>query len=252
MLINNTLFVGNVVLDFPEMASTNDYAVEMLTKTKPSEGTVITAGYQWAGRGQIGSTWVAPARQNLLMSVILYPNFLAAHHQFRLNQAMSVAVADAVRNLGAPDVSVKWPNDIYLGNQKTAGLLIQNSLSGSWIQWSVVGIGLNVNQEEFDPNLPNATSMAKACAQTFVLEEVRAELCRCIEHRYLQLRSGEGAILQRDYLSNLYRFGQDACYRRPDGSVFYGRITGTDEQGKLCISHDKGEEKFGLKEIQFI
>jgi BirA family biotin operon repressor/biotin-[acetyl-CoA-carboxylase] ligase len=248
----NTLFLGNVVVDFPEIGSTNDYATEWLSKTRPAEGTVVTAGYQWAGRGQIGSTWAAEARQNLLMSVILYPSFLQARLQFRLNMALALATAEAADALTGLRTQVKWPNDIYLHNRKVAGLLLQNSLSGALLQWTVAGLGLNVNQRVFDAALPRAYSLALATGRNYELDDVLAAVCQAMERRYLQLRAGEAMLIERDYLSRLYRLGEDALYRRPEGPVFSGRIVGIDQQGKLRLLHAGGEESFGLKEVQFV
>ena len=129
---------------FEVLSSTNTYATELLAKTTPSEGTVISAGFQEAGRGQIGSSWTASAGKNLLLSVIPYPRWLAARQQFTLSQAVALAVADTISSATGKMAEVKWPNDVYLEGKKLAGILIQNSLSGTYLQNAVVGIGLNV------------------------------------------------------------------------------------------------------------
>jgi len=250
--ILDTLFIGKTRHDFSRLASTNDYAIELLSKTKPAEGTVITADYQWAGRGQIGSVWQAAAGSNLLMSIILYPSFLPARASFLLNQVFSLAVSDAVGLLVGSLPAVKWPNDIYINGKKAGGLLVQNSLQGSRIQWSVVGIGLNVNQQNFDPSLSAATSLALALGHSFDRELLLAGLCQALERRYLQLRAGEKDIILRDYLNRLYRFGEDYWYELPSGERLWGRIVGVDAFGKLRLLHAQGESSFGLKEIIFL
>ena len=250
--ILDTLFTGRTRHDFPRLASTNDYAIELLSKTKPAEGTVITADYQWAGRGQIGSSWLAAAGSNLLMSVIFYPSFLPARESFLLNQIFSLAVSDAVGLLAGSQPAVKWPNDIYIEGKKAGGLLVQNSLQGSRIQWSVVGIGLNVNQQDFDESLPMATSLALTFGRSFDRETLLAGLCKTLERRYLQLRAGEQRIILHDYLNRLYRFGEDGWYGLPSGERLWGRIVGVDNFGKLRLLHAQGESSYGLKEIVFL
>ncbi|MEO0875802.1 MAG: biotin--[acetyl-CoA-carboxylase] ligase, partial [Bacteroidota bacterium] len=172
----NTLFVGNVVQHFEVLPSTNAYATELLAKTAPNEGTVISAAYQEAGRGQIGSSWTASAGENLLLSVILYPRWLVAQQQFLLSRAVALAVADTITHYVDGQAQVKWPNDVYFGDKKLAGILIQNSLSGKYLQWSVVGIGLNVNEAAFPVDLPKAGSLFLSAGQKFDLAEVQQTL----------------------------------------------------------------------------
>ncbi|MCB0573965.1 MAG: biotin--[acetyl-CoA-carboxylase] ligase, partial [Saprospiraceae bacterium] len=181
----NTLFIGKVYHRFDQLPSTNDHAAELIAKSTPPEGTVIRAASQTAGRGQFGSRWESAAGKNLTLSVILYPDWLEAGAQFHLSMATALALHDTVYSIvqnlpdesllkaGEPStvyrlpstvhrppstVKIKWPNDLYLGDRKAAGILIQNSLSGAHLQSSILGIGLNVNQPEFDPSLPNPGS----------------------------------------------------------------------------------------------
>ncbi len=253
MSFYNTLFIGKVAHHFERLPSTNDYAVDLLAKTKPSEGTVISAAYQTAGRGQFGSTWEVEAGRNLTLSVILYPKFLAAVEQFRLSQAVALAVADTVQGLlpGRP-VAIKWPNDIYIGSRKTAGILIQNGLSGARLAWSVIGIGLNVNQTNFPAALRTATSLAGEAGSPFDLETVKAVLLPRLEQRYLQLRAGEATVLVEAYHERLFRRGEWHWFERADGQRLHGRLAGVEPDGRLRIELAEGEvEHFAVKEIRF-
>jgi BirA family biotin operon repressor/biotin-[acetyl-CoA-carboxylase] ligase len=249
--LTNTLFIGKVLLHFEELDSTNTYALNLLSKNKPSEGTVITAHNQSNGRGQIGRNWQSEPRKNLTISLILYPKFLPARQQFLLNQAIALGISDYLQH-HFKDVQIKWPNDIYIGDRKICGILIQNILSGSSIQASVVGIGLNVNQTSFASDLPNPTSMAKVLKKIFNLDVQLAKLCECLEIRYLQLRSDNIALIQRDYLERLYRFQETALYKYPDGKLFSGQIVGVTDTGKLRIHHQRGEEQFEFREVIFV
>ena len=255
----NTLFIGKVYHRFDELASTNDYARELLAKSKPPEGTVIRAASQSAGRGQYGSRWLSTPGDNLLLSIILYPTWLSANEQFHLSEAVALAVLDVVRlqikrRQGPPllRATVKWPNDIYLDDRKTAGILIQNALSGFNLQSAVVGIGLNANQREFPPEAPKATSLSLTSGEPADLDALADTLFACVEQRYLQLKSGQTAALRSEYLQNLYGLGEHRTFIRADGSRFEGAIQGVAEEGRLVIRTGAGEELFGVKEVGFV
>ena len=161
------------------------------------------------------------------------------------------------------DVKIKWPNDIYVANKKIAGILIENSVSGNKLQQSIIGIGININQDKFSTELPNPTSLKLVMGKEFDLRECLEELCSCIESRYLQLRQphpiplpkGEGTI-DADYLKNLYRFGEWANYKYKSDTDKYrelkAKITGVAKIGKLIIETEKGETlECDFKELRF-
>lgn len=253
--MSNTLFIGKVYHSFDELPSTNDYARDLIAKSKPPEGTAIRAASQSAGRGQFGSRWESAPGQNLTLSVILYPQWLPVQEQFRLNEAVALAVRDAVAETisGYPvAVAIKWPNDIYLNEKKTAGILLQNTLSQDRLQASVVGIGLNVNQTLFPPEIPNATSLAQATGQPYALEAVMSRLFEHLERRYLQLKGGRIEALRDDFHQHLWGRGEPRQFATPDGHAFTGVITGVSAEGKLIVETDAGEQRFGLKEIRMV
>jgi BirA family transcriptional regulator, biotin operon repressor / biotin---[acetyl-CoA-carboxylase] ligase len=266
MRMANTLFVGKVYHRFDELPSTNDWAAALLaqaenvatsaTKNKPPEGTAVRAASQSAGRGQFGSRWESTAGQNLLLSVLFYPHWLAASSQFGLSMAVALALRDTI-NACAPHsavrATVKWPNDLYLGSRKVAGILIQNSLAGQHLQSSIVGIGLNVNQLRFSPDLPNPTSMALAFGQEYALDAVADTLFEHLERRYLQLKAGREGDLKAEYESHLYRLGVSAQFARSaDGAVFEGIIQGVTALGWLRIKVGEAEEAFEVKGVKFL
>lgn len=250
--VNETLFVGKNLIEFPSLPSTNVYALDVLSKSAPPEGTVISTPDQTAGKGQIGSKWVTEPQKNLTLSVILYPRFLLPQLQFLLNQAICLAVFDFFTKYRIKGVTIKWPNDIYVQNNKITGILIQNVLHGSVFQASVVGIGLNLNQAEFPDNIPNPTSLFLETGKLYDLKEARMELCHSVEKRYLLLRSGQYEAIKNDYLTHLYRYREEALYNTADGGIFTGRITGVTETGRLLIEDDAGIRSFDFKEIEFV
>jgi BirA family biotin operon repressor/biotin-[acetyl-CoA-carboxylase] ligase len=269
--INKTIFVGKFLLDFDELPSTNQFALDWLAqapplsnaKNKPSEGTVISTYRQTAGRGQIGSHWLSEPDKNLAFSIIFYPTFLRPHEQFYLNKAIALGVrqyvADALDKwlTNLPKVTIKWSNDIYINDKKIAGILIQNNLSIQSITSSIIGIGLNINQLQFSEAMGNPTSLALEAKQQFDLDQAIETLCAYIEQRYLQLRAcarnGNFSVLDAEYLKNLYRIHTVAPFRRLDETVFVGKIRGITEGGKLTIEHeDQSIENFDIKEIKFL
>jgi BirA family transcriptional regulator, biotin operon repressor / biotin---[acetyl-CoA-carboxylase] ligase len=240
------------MVELPELPSTNAHAQALLSESSPPLGTVITTFRQTAGRGQIGNQWESEPGKNISLSAILYPDFIEAKDQFQLNQCISLAVFDLVKNC-LPDhpVCIKWPNDIYVGSRKIAGILIQNSLINTQIRSTVAGIGININQTTFASNPPNPTSLRLEIGHVFSLEDLVPLLCEYLEGRYLQLKAGKMVPLQHDYLCHLYRFGQLANYLRSSGETFQGIIQGIDETGRLKVQVGSEIECFDLKEIRF-
>jgi BirA family biotin operon repressor/biotin-[acetyl-CoA-carboxylase] ligase len=275
--MSNTLFIGKVYHRFDELPSTNDWAAEFIAlgqkgaaKTRPPEGMVVRAANQTAGKGQLGSRWQSKPGDNLLLSIVLYPTWLEAMAQFYLSMAVALALRDlAVEAVGAgvalhPDksgplpaipsmVNIKWPNDLYLGDKKTAGILIQNAISGTKLQSSIIGIGLNVNQAEFSADLPHATSLARTFGVSFNSDELAERLFECLEKRYLQLKAGQKAAIKDEYETHLWRRGVSSKFvRHSDQLVFEGIIQGVNAQGNLLIQTAEGIATFEVKEVSAV
>lgn len=244
--------MGQVLVDLPEVPSTNSFASAVLSSDRPAEGTVISTAWQTAGKGQQGSAWESEPHRNITMSVILYPGFLALSQQVFLNMAVSLAAHDLLSAHLAPGTSIKWPNDLYIGDRKAGGILIQNTTYNKNIRSTVAGIGLNVNQTVFSPDLPNPTSLRLETNREFDRAQLLAQLCGYIEQRYLQLKAGHFRLLKEDYLRHLYRFGRPAWYRHADGDIFEATIVDVDDQGRLCLQSGTAVDAFDLKTIRFL
>lgn len=227
---------------------------EMLAKSRPIEGTVIKTEHQTAGRGQIGSKWHSEAFKNLTASIILYPTFLSARQQFYLNIAVSLAVWSVIKAFSkSKDTYIKWPNDIYVKDKKVAGILIQNTLSGSQIQSSIIGIGLNINQTNFPDKLPNPSALKLLNpSSTFKVEDVLYRFCESLEHYYLQLKSGQKTKLKAEYLEHLLGKGQKRQFQKNNKKPFDGIIQDITEEGKLIIKTEDNLLQFSLKEVTFL
>lgn len=248
----NTFFIGKVLHHCHELHSTNEFALDLIAKNNPIEGTVVTADFQTAGRGQLNNSWESAAGQNLLISIILFPHFLTPKHQFILNQVVSLGLNDCVGQFVSKKVTIKWSNDCYIENKKVAGVLIQNSLTSKMIQSSVIGIGLNVNQQLFTSNAPNPTSFSLEMNQQFELANIRDTLCYFIEKWYLKLKAGHRDLIQKKYIESLYLYQKNTLYRDTNGVVFNGVVQGVDDIGRLLIQTNQGLKRYSFKEVQFL
>lgn len=190
---------------FDSLPSTNDYLKSICSTTENTpEGTVIWALEQTAGRGQHQNQWRSETGKNLTLSILLKPASLKAIEAFRLSKTIAVAVLDTVHHFIQKKVSIKWPNDIYVDQSKIAGILIENSIQGELVKQSIIGIGLNVNQESFlSENLP--TSILNCSGQEFPLQEVTNHLLAKISKRYLELQLGNFKTVDSNYFQHLYK-----------------------------------------------
>jgi len=250
-----TLFIGQNAIHLTAVDSTNSYATEMLRQIAPNEGTIIYTFEQSAGRGQRGNTWLSEANKNVAFSLILHPSFLHADEQFLLTKITSLAVSDLMAEMldnAAPEavVKIKWPNDIYVNGKKAGGILIENTIRENRLQYSVIGIGLNINQTEF-PEGMNAASVKAFSDREFDLKNVVERLCEFLEARYLQLKTNKRDQLDFTYLQRLYRLNEWKQYSDA-GGTFEGKIVSVSAGGKLQVELHDGVKEFDLKEIAFI
>jgi BirA family biotin operon repressor/biotin-[acetyl-CoA-carboxylase] ligase len=242
----NTLFTGQQLVFVPECHSTNSLASELASKNILSDGTVIITSNQTAGRGQRGNSWETTAGMNLTFSILLKPTFLSVKNQFNLTIITSLSVVDFLKEQSVAVVKIKWPNDILADKKKICGILIENSVQQENIQQSIVGIGLNINQNNFSS--PNATSLGVVTNKTFDLNALLNSLLEKFEKRYLQLRSGKQAELKIEYLENLFGFAETQTFIS-NGKEFEGTIEGVDERGELKVSDNGIISSYKLKEI---
>lgn len=240
------------IIHLPEVTSTNAYARELLRKGKPPEGTVVAADFQTAGRGQDTNTWESEAGKNILMSIILYPRFLPAEDQFSISMAISLGMADLLQVLlPGTEVRIKWPNDLYAGNRKIGGILINNEIMGQTIEHVIAGIGLNVNQLAFSSGLPNPVSIAMISGRDHDLPELTEQLWAHVMRRYGLLVQGHSGSIRSDYLDRLLGLGEwrEYFYR---GKKLSARIRGVDQFGRLQIETENGAMSCDLKEIGYV
>jgi BirA family biotin operon repressor/biotin-[acetyl-CoA-carboxylase] ligase len=248
-----TLFVGQNLIKLTKVDSTNTYLKMLVSKSEPlAEGTVIMADDQFAGRGQQNMTWIAEPKKNLTFSLLLKPGFLKINEQFTLNMLVCIAIKNALQKYINANLSIKWPNDIYYNNQKIGGILIENILSGAAYKSAIVGVGLNINQQNFpDQLVSKATSLWRILQEDVNLIQLLAEICSHIESGYLKLKAGNYKDLKDTYLANLYKYNETAFYMQGD-EQFQGRITGVTDAGLLVLSRAGITQEYNFKEIQYI
>jgi BirA family transcriptional regulator, biotin operon repressor / biotin---[acetyl-CoA-carboxylase] ligase len=232
----HTLFIGHPVKILEQVDSTNSFALNLIKESSPAEGYLVWGKDQLAGRGQRGMVWSSEPRANLTFSIILCPHFLPLAGQFQLTKAIALAIAGFVSHIleDYTNVKIKWPNDVYVNNCKIAGILIENVLEQSTLKYSVVGIGLNVNQTVFDPSIPNPVSLKFLTGKEFNPEDCLMQLCSFIEKQYLDLRASDYEQLDEAYRNLLYRRGIESHFKWK-GEPITGQIESVNKEGHLII-----------------
>lgn len=215
--------------------------------------SVVAAVNQTAGRGQRGNRWLSSPGDNLTFSLLLKPEALPAREVMALTCFATLPVRDALREEGVPAV-IKWPNDIYVGRKKICGMLVENGLEGPDIAWSVIGIGINLNQTEFPGGVLNPTSLRRLTGRTYSPAAFLEKLCRRMETWLpaLETRSRRDG-LRETYVRDLFQKDSPARYRDlTTGNEFTGIIRGITPEGLLRIEAEGRERTFGFKEVGYI
>lgn len=245
--MNNSLSINNI-LQLKETVSTNQHLQELIKTQLIPEGFVVSTGFQTAGKGQSGNSWESERNKNLLFSLVLYPSHIPIEEQFLISQLVSVAMKKVLEKR-LPDVSVKWPNDVYTGDRKVAGILIENTWIGSKIGFSVIGIGLNVNQSAFTSDAPNPVSVLQITGKETDKDALLTDILKQIQKEYTTLNAQR---IRREYHKALYR-GTGLFPFRSDKDEFLAEIVAVHPDGQLELRTEKGEiRKFYFKEVQFI
>lgn len=201
------------IIFLTEVESTNNYANQLVLSKAAEHGTVVLAQYQNKGKGQQGNSWESEPGKNLLASIILFPDFLSAAKQFYLSKIASLAIVDFLKT-ETNDVSIKWPNDIYIKNKKVAGILIENAIKGQNLSSSIIGIGLNLNQEIFLSDAPNPVSLKLVTSQIYDIEKVAETIFKNMFHWYQILKNGGFNVIDSTYFNQLFRANEWAIFAK--------------------------------------
>jgi BirA family transcriptional regulator, biotin operon repressor / biotin---[acetyl-CoA-carboxylase] ligase len=230
--------------------STNSFARDLFREKPYLPLTCIIAKRQLKGRGQRGTSWDAEDGKNLTFTVFLPRPEITPSQQFLLSAAVAASLVNSLKNFELPQLKVKWPNDIMSANKKIAGILIENILSVGRVAASIVGIGLNVNQERFN-NLPQAASMKTQSGREQDLDVVLDTILQNLENDLGNLSEEHSDLILKNYQDQLFRRNIPSTFELPKGHLFTGMITGVTPQGKLLVRDEEDREKeFDLKEIK--
>lgn len=231
------------------LESTNIYAHQQLQAKKAKSGDVFWTLEQSQGKGQRGTSWQSEAAKNLLFSVVLKVD-LAVDKQFYFSQAVALALYAFLDSLSVSQPCIKWPNDLLVKGDKIAGMLIQNSIQGNQIQHAVVGIGLNVNQIQFEDFKRKATSLKLLKNKDFDLEQLLQQFLLFLKQQLIDFEKKDYRKLNQDYLSHLYGYQSLMPFKDKDGK-FSGRIVDIAENGHLQVEKEGVVKSYDLKEVEF-
>jgi len=232
--------------------STNTYLKGLVSKNELEDYTVVLAESQTQGRGQMGTKWVSEPGQNLTFSVFKKISCLKSDEQFYLSIAVSLAIYDALTFFNIPDLRIKWPNDILSWNSKVCGILIENIFKSGQMSAAVIGIGLNLNQSDFD-GMINASSLKKITGVYYNKIEVLQRIVERIKFYESWVVQRKFSDLKRCYEELLFRKDKPSTFKRQDGSLIMGFIKGISEQGLLRVQlEDEVIEHFDLKELRLL
>ncbi len=233
------------------LQSTNLFASELLDLGKISTPTIIVTNWQTAGKGYGKNSWESAPNANLLFSMVLFPRFLNVENIFGISIGVSLAICEFLEQY-IDNVSIKWPNDIYWNNKKIAGILIENAFSNESLEHTIIGVGLNVNQEIFLSNPPNAVSLFQITAQKYNLNELLSVLSEKIVIKINHLATENFEKILNNYYKKMYRFNQNHFFKM-QSEIFEAKIVGVNNWGNLILEKQNQEvQVFGFKEVEYI
>jgi BirA family biotin operon repressor/biotin-[acetyl-CoA-carboxylase] ligase len=254
-------------IELQTVDSTNNYAFSQIHAGLAQHGTAIFAHEQSAGKGQRGKTWVSPVDSTIALSLVIKPAPLALTQQFRLSACVAISVLEWFKTYAGENVKIKWPNDLYWKDRKAGGILIESivgstesgvrggdsgslpagrrvdsreSKPGSW-PWAVIGIGININQESFPPDLPNPVSLRQITGQRFDTVEMAKELCAVFDQWFERLIHEGFESIYEKYISSLYKRNEKVKLKK-GSRVFEATVKSVSRDGKLIIQHGVEEQ----------
>ena len=228
--------------------STSNYVATAFAQGKIGHGSVILADNQTSGRGQRDATWQSEGSLNLLFSFLLIPDNMSASEGQSLMHCTTLALVELIKSFGIK-AQIKWPNDVYVGNKKMSGILIENQLSGSRISRSIIGVGLNINQADFGEL--NATSLYLETGKYADLKEILLRFLFQFNVQWVRMCQQNAPQLKSEYCSLLLGLNESTRFEDANGE-FFGVIRGVDDRGRLQVETEQGLYVYDLKEIRFM
>lgn len=237
-----------MIYHIDETTSTNDEA----RRDNYDHFDIIWSEHQTAGRGQRGHAWHSVEGENVTFSVVLKPTFLPIVEQFLLSEIVALSLVETMARYGI-ECRIKWTNDLYAGDSKLAGVLIEHSLNLDGIARTIVGIGLNINQREFPEDLPNPTSMSLLTLEKYDRREVLENFVQSLAVWYDKLACGHKSEIESSYREKMYHLDEPHTYALPSGEEFAATIRGVRPSGELRLEHTDGTiREYAFKEVEFV
>jgi BirA family transcriptional regulator, biotin operon repressor / biotin---[acetyl-CoA-carboxylase] ligase len=262
--------IGKPFIELQSVDSTNNYARGLLHEGLAEHGTTIFAHEQIAGKGQRDKRWSTKKDANIILSIVVNTRQLQLSRQFQFSACISVAVHEFFAKYAGEDTRIKWPNDLYYQNRKAGGILIENIVIGNAVDqslikdsgqqstinrqqnwpWSIVGIGININQTDFPLLLLNPVSLKEITNQQFDIISLAKELCACINNYFQQLIVEGFDNIYVQYLAHLYKKNETVRLKKGN-RVFEAVIKNVSRSGQLIIQHGI-EEEFEFGEVEWV
>ncbi len=225
--------------------------MQQIRKGEATHGTAYFAWEQTSGKGQRGKQWHTRPGENIALSVVLNTKGLQVFHQFSLSMAIALATYDLIFKYTQDFIFIKWPNDLYWRDRKAAGVLIENIIHGKEWQWSVVGIGANINQTEFDTSIKNPVSLKQITGTSLDPVKLSKDLCTNIEIRFNQLINNETDRINTDFNQHLYKKGEQVKFRK-NNAVFDCIVQRVNSLGQLIVLHQGFEQLFDVGDVELL
>ena len=244
-------YIGNTIIYIPKIKSTNLYAISQIPDKEVKPGTVFLTYNQTEGRGQLDNKWESESGKNLTFSVFLKPSVVEIKSQFMISKMVTLGIVSFLNDY-INDVKIKWPNDIYVGDRKICGILIENAVMQKNIFWSVAGIGLNINQTVFLSDVPNPVSLKNITGRDYDLPKILDKLLKKIDFYYHELFDGKYEDVDAKFLKYLYRLNKWGDFADKNHK-YKGKIVGVNDIGQLQIEEEAGNvNTYNFKEVRFL
>ena len=240
------------IIKLDAIDSTNSYLKKIILEKDISDYTIVTANFQTEGKGQLGYMWESEDSKNLLCSIYKKDLGIKVEDQFVISMLVSLSIIRTLEKLNLPKLYIKWPNDIMSDNKKICGILVENMVKQNSIKESVIGIGLNVNQDTFK-NLPNATSIKKIKGAVFNIDELLNDLVNNIKKQFSDFNQSNIDLIFKEYEDVLYRMNIPSTFKNSQGDIFTGFIKGVNNLGRLkVLLEDNLTKSYTIKDITLL
>lgn len=236
----------------PSVDSTNTFVRDMLESGEDLPGmTLVCANDQTKGRGQVGNSWETEKGKNIIFSLLCHPTFLRPAEQFVISECMALAICETLESK-IVGLSIKWPNDIYVGDKKISGTLIECDLMGKSISNCIIGVGININQMVFRSDAPNPISLAQITGIEHDREEILTQIIDKFCEYYEMIKEGKLLEIKALYMQNLYR--RTGFHRYSDvRGEFMAEIADIEPTGHLNLRFENGNiVRYEFKEVRFV